>query len=126
MKRPPASSADAEVRMKRQLRRDTEPELAIRRLLHSRSVRYRVDARLELDLRVRGDIVLRGIKVVVFVDGCFWHGCPIHATAPRANAEWWREKLDANATRDRRTDVALTTRGWTVMRLIRNEGVVVA
>src|SRR6478752_732050 len=121
MTRPAASSADIELRMKRQLRRDTKPELAVRRLLHAYGVRYRVDAKLEPGLRVRGDIVWRGRKIVVFVDGCFWHGCPVHATAPKANADWWREKLDANIARDKRTNAELIERGWKVMRFWEHE-----
>jgi DNA mismatch endonuclease (patch repair protein) len=61
------------------------------------------------------------MKVVVFVDGCFWHGCPLHATSPRNNAEWWREKLDANIKRDRRNDRAFAALGWTVVRVWEHE-----
>jgi DNA mismatch endonuclease (patch repair protein) len=102
--------------MSRQKRRDTKAELLVRRELHSRGVRFRVDVKLEDGLRTRGDIVWRGIKLVVFIDGCFWHGCPLHATRPAANAAWWAAKLDANIARDRRTDAALRERGWTVLR----------
>lgn len=105
------------IRMRRQGRRDTKPELAVRRRLHAFGYRFRVDYKPEPDLRCRGDIVFTKRKLVVFVDGCFWHGCPIHATAPKNNAEWWREKLDANMARDRRTDLTLERRGWTVLRL---------
>lgn len=102
--------------MSRQKRRDTKAELLVRRELHSRGVRFRVDVKLEDGLRTRGDIVWRGLNLVVFVDGCFWHGCPQHATRPSANAAWWAAKLDANIARDRRTDAALRARGWTVLR----------
>ena len=102
--------------MKQQLRRDTRPEMAVRQQLHALGIRYRVDVKLEPDLRTRGDIAWRGLRLAVFIDGCFWHGCPIHATAPKANADWWREKLDANIVRDRRADDALRDRGWTVLR----------
>ncbi len=61
------------------------------------------------------------LKVIVFVDGCFWHGCPLHATAPANNAEWWREKLDANIERDRRNTRALEALGWTVVRVWEHE-----
>lgn len=108
-------------RMQRQRRRDTKPEVEVRRLLHAAGIRFRVDARLEPDLRVRGDIVWRGRKVVVFVDGCFWHGCPRHATQPKANADWWRDKLAANVARDRRTDAELAARGWRVLRYWEHE-----
>jgi DNA mismatch endonuclease, patch repair protein len=104
-------------RMRRQGRRDTSPELAIRRVLYSLGFRYRVDAKPERALRCRGDIVFVRPKVVVFIDGCFWHGCPLHATMPKNNAVWWREKLEGNIVRDRRNDQLLRERGWTVLRL---------
>ncbi len=63
------------------------------------------------------------MRVAVFVDGCFWHRCPEHATHPRANGAWWREKLDANVARDRRNDDALTSAGWTVLRFWEHEAV---
>jgi DNA mismatch endonuclease, patch repair protein len=65
-------------------------------------------------------------RVVVFVDGCFWHGCPLHATEPKNNAEWWREKLAANMARDRRHDEELTSAGWTVLRIWEHENADVA
>jgi DNA mismatch endonuclease (patch repair protein) len=107
--------------MQRQRRRDTKPEVAIRRLLHAAGFRFRIDALLEPGLRTRGDIVWRGRKLVVFVDGCFWHGCPEHATQPKSNADWWREKLAGNVARDRRTDAELTARGWRVLRYWEHE-----
>jgi DNA mismatch endonuclease (patch repair protein) len=107
--------------MQRQRRRDTKLEMQVRRLLHAAGVRYRVDAKLEPDLRVRGDIVWRGRKVVVFLDGCFWHGCPTHATQPKSNGNWWRMKLADNILRDLRTDAELTARGWTVLRYWEHE-----
>ncbi|WGY02177.1 very short patch repair endonuclease [Nocardioides sp. QY071] len=103
------------LRMKRQARRDTSVELEIRRRLHALGYRYRVDHRLEPSLRCRGDIVFTRRRVVVFVDGCFWHGCPDHATAPKNNAEWWRQKLAANFKRDERNRQALEGLGWTVI-----------
>lgn len=108
-------------RMQRQRRRDTPLELEIRRRLHALGFRYRVDFRLAPPLRARADICFTKQKVAVFIDGCFWHGCPQHATSPKNNAEWWREKLDANIARDRRTDAALGERGWTVIRIWEHE-----
>jgi DNA mismatch endonuclease, patch repair protein len=64
--------------------------------------------------------------VAVFVDGCFWHGCPEHGTAPKANAKWWQEKIAANIARDRRTDEALGAEGWLVVRIWEHENVVTA
>ena len=110
-------------RMQRQRRRDTNHELEIRRALHSLGYRFRVDYRMEPSMRTRGDIVFTRRRLVVFVDGCFWHGCPEHATAPKTNAEWWREKLAANVERDRRVDRALTALDWTVLRIWEHEPV---
>ena len=118
---PAASSAQVRARMSRQRSRDTGPELALRRELHRRGLRYRVDRRPEPDLRTRADLVFPRARVVVFVDGCFWHRCPEHHTEPTANAQWWRRKLDANQARDRATDATLTERGWTVIRVWEHE-----
>lgn len=119
--KPPASSPSVSSRMSRQLRRDTQPELLVRRILHSRGVRYRIDTSPEPGLRCKADLVWRGLRLAVFIDGCFWHGCPEHATRPKANEAWWAHKLDANVQRDRRTDTELTSRGWTVMRFWEHE-----
>lgn len=110
-------------RMQRQRRRDTALELQVRKQLHGIGFRYRVDYRPERSLRCRGDIVFTRRKVVVFVDGCFWHRCPLHATMPTNNAEWWREKLAANVERDRRNTMALAAFGWTVIRVWEHESV---
>lgn len=112
--------------MQLQRRRDTCLELDIRRQLHRLGFRYRVDHRPEPELRVRGDIVFTKRKIVVFVDGCFWHGCPEHATVPKNNAEWWRQKLDANIERDRRSRAALRALGWTVIVVWEHESAEVA
>lgn len=108
-------------RMRRQRRRDTTLELEVRRALHARGYRFRVDFRMEPTLRTRGDIVFTRRRLVVFVDGCFWHGCPEHATAPKNNAAWWREKLDANRARDLRNTLSLEQLGWTVVRIWEHE-----
>lgn len=96
----------------------TKPELALRRELHRRGLRYRVNVRA---LPGRPDIALTRARIAVFVDGCFWHGCPDHAVAPKANAEWWRSKLDANIARDRRTEERLRESGWLVIRAWEHE-----
>jgi DNA mismatch endonuclease (patch repair protein) len=106
--------------MVRQRRRDTGPEMAIRRLLHARGLRYRVDAVL-LGMRRRADLVFVSARVAVFVDGCFWHGCPAHRTWPKSNAAWWAEKIEANVKRDRDTDQRLAADGWTVVRVWEHE-----
>lgn len=76
--------------------------------------------------RARPDIVFTRTRVAVFVDGCFWHRCPEHESFPKTNADWWRKKLDANVTRDRTTDAALTEAGWTVIRIWEHEDLATA
>lgn len=107
--------------MSRQRSKNTGPELRVRSALHAHGVRFRVDVRLEDDLRTRADLAWRRLRLAVFIDGCFWHGCPIHATRPTANGIWWAAKLDANAERDLRIVDALTKRGWTVRRYWEHE-----
>jgi len=102
-------------------RRDTAPELALRRELHRRGLRYRVEVRLPELPRRRMDIVFTKARLVVLVDGCFWHGCPQHATTARANADYWAAKLAANRNRDRDSDQRLTETGWTVLRVWEHE-----
>ena len=109
--------------MQNQRRRDTALETRLRSRLHALGYRFRVDHRLEPSLRCRGDIVFTRAKVVVFVDGCFWHGCPEHATAPKNNAAWWAEKLAANVVRDQRNSLALGELGWVVVRIWEHEPV---
>ena len=103
-------------------RRDTSAELEIRRTLHARGLRYRVDFAPVPGLRRRADIVFTRARVAVFVDGCFWHGCPIHGTSPKRNADYWGPKLAANAARDRDTDQRLEDAGWQVLRFWEHEG----
>ncbi len=107
--------------MKRVRREDTDPEMAIRRILFGRGLRYRKNRRPTADLRTRADLVFLKERVAVYVDGCFWHGCPQHATWPKTNAEFWRSKLEANVARDRRVDAALREAGWAVVRVWEHE-----
>ena len=120
---PPASSREVAQRMSRARRRDTAPEVAVRRELHRRGLRYRVDAPLPGLARRRADLLFTRAKVAVFLDGCFWHGCPDHGVLPKANREWWRAKLDANAARDADTDRHLHSIGWQSMRFWEHEPV---
>lgn len=120
MTTPSPSSSDARERMRSQRRRDTAPEMVYRRALFSLGLRYRVDLRIP-PLRRRGDIVFTRWKVIVFVDGCFWHACPSHGTVPRANGDWWLAKLRANVHRDRETDDLLRAAGWRVVRIWEHE-----
>ncbi|MEE1802402.1 very short patch repair endonuclease [Streptomyces sp. JV176] len=115
------SSAAVSGRMSRQARRDTAPEVAVRKLLHASGYRYRLNVRVPDMPRRTIDIVFPKAKIAVFMDGCFWHGCPQHATRPKANAEWWREKLDRNMARDRETTEHLTELGWVVLRFWEHE-----
>jgi len=96
-------------------------EMAIRSILHRNGLRYRVDATPISGLRRRADIVFGPARVAVMVDGCFWHSCPLHATQPKANAEWWKAKLARNVDRDRDTDERLTEAGWLVIRVWEHE-----
>lgn len=96
--------------------RDTKPELAVRRLLHAQGLRYRVNARPLPELRRTADVVFRRQKLAVFIDGCYWHGCPVHYTAPRVNASFWSVKVQRNRERDADTNCSLGAAGWTVLR----------
>lgn len=108
--------------MRRTGRRDTAAELRLRRELHGRGLRFFVDRSVpEADPRRRVDIVFPGKRVAIFVDGCFWHGCPEHASWPKANAEWWQAKIETNRARDRDTDRRLRDAGWTVFRVWEHE-----
>ncbi|MFJ4788927.1 very short patch repair endonuclease [Streptomyces sp. NPDC088794] len=107
--------------MSRQGSRDTAPEVAVRRLLHAAGLRYRVNVPVPGMPRRTIDIVFTKTKIAIFMDGCFWHGCPEHATQPKANAEWWRVKLDKNMARDVETTDHLTAQGWTVLRFWEHE-----
>lgn len=118
---PTASSPTVAARMSRQSSRDTAQELAVRRLLHSKGLRYRLHTRVPDMPRRSMDLAFGGLKIAVFFDGCFWHGCPVHATSPRANAEWWRAKLDRNMARDQETTEHLLSDGWVVLRFWEHE-----
>jgi len=120
-KRPKASSPDALRRMKATRRRDTAAEMAIRSALHTRGLRFRVDRSILPGVRRRADIVFVTAKVAVFVDGCFWHCCPIHQTYPKANMKWWTAKLQANRQRDADTNRQIREAGWFVARIWEHE-----
>lgn len=107
--------------MRNTRRRDTPPEMAIRRLLHGQGFRYRVNYQPIPTLRRTADIAFIRTKVAVFIDGCFWHSCPLHGTLPKSNADWWQAKLQRNVDRDRDTDERLRNAGWTVIRIWEHE-----
>jgi DNA mismatch endonuclease (patch repair protein) len=102
-------------------RRDTAAEIAIRSALHRLGLRYRVDRSPIPGVRRRADILFGPARVAVFVDGCFWHGCPIHGTWPKQNAEWWRQKIETNRRRDADTDRKLADVGWLAIRVWEHE-----
>ncbi|MGW9159164.1 very short patch repair endonuclease [Microbacterium sp. NPDC055665] len=115
-----ASSESARRTMQANRRRDTQPELAVRRLLHSQGHRYRVDFP-PLGGRRRADVVFTRLRIAVFVDGCFWHSCPMHSVPPKRNRDYWEPKLRRNVERDRETDVLLRAAGWQVLRFWEHE-----
>ncbi len=107
--------------MRNTKQRDTPAELVLRSALHRRGLRFYVDRAPIAGSRRRADVVFPRARVAIYVDGCFWHGCPIHATSPKANADWWRDKLERNRQRDRDTDRRLTDADWTVVRVWEHE-----
>ncbi|MFT3871724.1 MAG: very short patch repair endonuclease [Nocardioides sp.] len=119
-----ASSRATRTSMRGNRRTDTKPEIALRSKLHAVGLRFRKDYRLDLgDVRVRPDVVFTRAKVVVFVDGCFWHCCPIHGTQPTRNSGYWAPKLARNVERDREQDIVLAAHGWRVIRVWEHEPV---
>jgi DNA mismatch endonuclease (patch repair protein) len=114
---PAASSAATRQVMQAVLQRDTTPEVKLRRALHMAGFRFRKDCRPELALRCKADVVFRRQKVCVFVDGCFWHRCPVHFELPKANTAWWDEKIQATVDRDVKQTRLLESLGWRVLRV---------
>jgi DNA mismatch endonuclease (patch repair protein) len=110
--RPRALSRVVSKAMRSMPTRDSGPEISLRQAIHRHGLRYALHAG---DLPGRPDIVFRSAKVAVFVDGCFWHGCPRHAVLPRNNRSWWRRKITANRSRDRRNDRSLRAVNWLPM-----------
>lgn len=108
-------------RMSRVRQKATSAELAVRRELFRLGLRYRVDFEVSKKPRRVADIAFIGQKVAIFVDGCFWHGCPLHASWPKSNAEFWCQKIKANRTRDSDTNDRLAQAGWTVLRFWEHE-----
>jgi len=95
--------------------------MALRRALHASGLRYRVHRRPVKGVRREADVVFGPTRVAVFVDGCFWHGCPEHATWPKNNAEFWRRKIEGNRARDLDTDARLAEAGWVAVRVWEHE-----
>lgn len=124
--RPPASSAGVSQRMSRHPRRDTTPELMLRRALHARGLRYRTHLPVPGLRRRTIDIAFTRRRLAVFVDGCFWHGCGDHRSIPAANRDWWSTKIAATIARDTETERVLAEQGWSVLRIWEHEPVSVA
>jgi DNA mismatch endonuclease (patch repair protein) len=119
-----ASSVGTRASMLGNRGRDTKPEVVLRSALHAAGFRFRKDFRLEIGgVRLRPDVVFTRARVAVFVDGCFWHSCPVHGTQPTRNADYWRPKLARNVERDREQDVALAESAWSVVRIWEHEEV---
>ena len=102
-------------------RRDTKPELQVRQLLHAAGLRYQVDAAPVAEHRWRADVVFSRRHIAVFIDGCFWHSCPLHGTTPKTNADYWTPKLAGNRARDVEVTTALEASGWKVLRYWEHE-----
>lgn len=116
-----ASSGAVRQRMQAVRRRDTGPELALRKALWRSGLRYRVDARPLATVRRRADIVFTRKRVAVFVDGCFWHGCPEHGCVPKTNQWFWLAKIQRTIQRDLETTSLLKEAGWSVVRVWEHE-----
>ena len=101
--------------------RDTKPELALRSAVHALGLRYRVGTKPLAGVRRTADLVFPTVRVAVFLDGCFWHGCPQHHTVATANAKFWADKVSGNRTRDRDTDARLEAAGWVSVRVWEHE-----
>lgn len=109
--------------MSRARREHTAPEMALRSELHRRGYRFRLHRPVPGDRRRKIDIAFPSERLAVFVDGCFWHACPDHATWPKVNEEFWRAKLARNKDRDRETNAILNSAGWAVLRIWEHEAV---
>lgn len=117
------SSLEASRRMARVRQKSTQAELNLRKALHARGLRYRLHVPLLTKPRRVADIVFLGARIAVFVDGCFWHGCPEHVSWPKSNTNFWREKIENNRLRDADTDKRLTALGWASVRIWEHENV---
>jgi DNA mismatch endonuclease (patch repair protein) len=116
-----ASSPEVRAAMRGNRGRDTAPERRLRALLHARGLRYRVSARPLPGLRRTADVVFPRARIAVFVDGCYWHGCPEHHRPAATNSEFWRTKIADNKRRDAETNRMLADQGWTVIRCWEHE-----
>lgn len=116
-----ASSQSVRASMQSNKGRDTKPELALRSAVHALGLRYRVSVRPLKSVRRTADLVFTRARVAVFLDGCFWHGCPEHHTVAATNAKFWADKATKNRARDRETDRLLAEAGWRSVRIWEHE-----
>lgn len=121
MPRVQPSSPEVSRRMAKIRQKGTGAEIVLRRELYQRGLRYRVDFEVMKKPHRVADIVFPRLMIAIFVDGCFWHGCPEHATWPKQNAEFWRKKIETNRARDTDTNERLRNIGWTVLRFWEHE-----
>ncbi|MFH9467318.1 very short patch repair endonuclease [Streptomyces clavifer] len=121
-----ASSASTRSSMQANKSRDTKPELALRSAVHALGLRFRVATRPLPKVRRTADLVFTRVRLAVFLDGCFWHGCPQHHTLSATNTVYWTEKVETNRRRDRQTDHWLHDAGWEVLRVWEHEDPVAA
>ncbi|WP_348626888.1 very short patch repair endonuclease [Rhizobium leguminosarum] len=115
------ASPEVGLRLAKVRQRGTTAELKLRKALHAKGLRYSLHVPLLSKPRRVADVSFPKTRVAVFVDGCFWHGCPIHGSWPKNNADFWREKIEANRARDADTDQRLANIGWTVVRVWEHE-----
>jgi len=121
-KRAPSASTPLVRRVMRSVRRqDTDAEVQLRKLIFRCGLRYRLNAFPVLTIRCKADVVFRSARVCIFIDGCYWHGCPRHFRAPKTNTGWWTEKIADNRLRDRRQSRMLRRHGWVVLRFWEHE-----
>lgn len=118
---PPATDDVTRRRMQATRSKHSRAERDLRSELHRRGLRYRLHLPLLDNKRYKADIVFRRARVVVFLDGCFWHSCPEHGTTAISNADWWAKKLARNRERDAYAESHLVERGWTVVRVWEHE-----
>lgn len=118
---PPPTDKETRKRMTRQARRDTKPEILLRKALTKRGLRYRIDYAPVQGVRSKADVVFPRLRLAIFVHGCFWHGCPEHARPTKSNTKWWADKIGANRQRDEETTEKLEAAGWRVERVWEHE-----